>query len=112
MRHQYARKTHQVVWRDLEPWVQQVYEDHRYRLEFRVVLPVPGDSIRPGVCMLARKYLGAGKWEEAQVDWRSFDDRDVGAVEAACLHMVSNYLLTLEADAERAERERQARLFG
>lgn len=101
----WARKVHQVCWADWDPWVQQLYEDHRVRVRLELTLPAPGDGIKPGVVLVAYRVMGIKTVEEVHRDWRTFDPRDVGAVEKLGLEMASRLLLDLEEDKERAERQ-------
>lgn len=103
-----TRKWHrtvtQVVLRDLEPWVQQLYEDHRVRCELVVSLPVPGDGVRHGVSLQAYTVDGIGKRQHIHSDWDVIADTTEGAIESAGIKMVSKLLLSLENDRDRAER--------
>lgn len=94
-----------MVIRDMEAWVQQLYEDHRVRLRLEVSLPVPGDGIRAGVTLLAYRVRGDGHREEMHSDWRTVNELQSGCIEHAALQMASALLLSLENDKERAERQ-------
>lgn len=105
MRNDWQRKQTQVVWADLEAWIQQLHEDHGVRVRFNVFLPVPGDGVTAGVSMEAYKWQGVGKEQPVKRDWRVFNDQVSGIVEQYALRMVSALLLELENDKERAERQ-------
>jgi hypothetical protein len=101
----WERTQTQVVIRDLEAWLQQLYEDHRVRLELTVSLPVPGDAIDAGVVLTAFHVDGMGRRNVMHTDWRIVRDTQSGCIEHAALQMASNLLLQLENDKERAERQ-------
>jgi hypothetical protein len=101
----WERTQTQVVIRDLEAWVQQLYEDHRVRLELTVSLPTPGDGIRAGVTLNAYRVDGTGRRDACHSDWRTVNDLQSGCIEHAALQMASSLLLSLENDKERAERQ-------
>lgn len=101
----WTRSQTQVVIRDLEAWVQQLYEDHRVRLELTVSLPVPGDGVMAGVVLTAYQVDGLGKRQEMHRDWCVVKDTQAGCIEHAGLQMASKLLLSLENDKARAERQ-------
>jgi hypothetical protein len=101
----WERTQTQVVIRDLEAWVQQLYEDHRVRLELTVSLPTPGDGIKAGVTLQAYRVNGLGRRDAMHSDWRTVNDLQSGCIEHAALQMASSLLLSLENDKERAERQ-------
>lgn len=105
MSRHWERTQTQVVIRDLEAWVQQLYEDHRVRLELAVSLPTPGDGIAPGVTLNAYRVKGDGKREAMHTDWQTVSDMQSGCIEKAALQMASKLLMALEDDKERAERQ-------
>lgn len=111
VRKQWSRKVTQVVLRDLEAWVQQLYEGFRVRCEVTVSLPVPGDGVRHGVTLHAYTVDGRGRRSELHSDWDVIDDTVAGAVESAAIKMVSKLLLSLENDREREERSEQLPLW-
>jgi len=94
-----------VVIRDLEAWVQQLYEDHRVRLELTVSLPTPGDGIKAGVTLQAYRVNALGHRDAMHSDWCTINDLQSGCIEHAALQMASKLLLSLENDKERAERQ-------
>lgn len=111
MSREWQRKQTQVVWADLEPWVQQLYEDHHIRCEFTSFLPVADDSIPPGVWLEAYTFWGVGGRKVVKRDWATYDPTVSGVVEQLCLRMISKLLLEVEADKERAERQAPSPLW-
>jgi len=105
MKKDWQRKQTQVVWGDLEAWIQQLYEDHRVRLQIGVFLPVPGDNIKPGVRLEAVRYGVGGAKETVHSDWRVIDAGVSGITEHLVLQMASALLLELEREQERAQRQ-------
>jgi len=95
----------QVVLRDLEAWVQQLYEDHRVRLEVTVALVLPSDGIKHAVWLTAYRVAGNGHRDVMHTDWYTIADTTSGCIEKAALQMASKLLLDLENDKERAERQ-------
>lgn len=100
-----GRKVTQVQWSDLQPWVDQLVEEHGVHLDFTVCLPWSAAKIKCAVRMEARRSKGKQQWEVVQSEWKVFDPSVVGGAEAAALQMVSMLLLTLDNDAARAERQ-------
>lgn len=107
----WGRTVTQVVLRDLEAWVQQLYEDHRVRCELTVSLPAPGDGVRHGVVLTAYHVDALGKRSEMHRDWDVISDTTCGAIEAAGIKMISKLLLSLENDRYAAERSAQTSLW-
>lgn len=107
----WGRTVTQVVIADLEAWVQQLYDEHRIRLELVVTLPVPGDGVRHGVTLNAYVVDGKGKRSHAHTDWEIISDVTAGSIESAGLKMASKLLLSLEDDKERSERIAQLPLW-
>jgi len=105
------RKVTQVVLRDLEAWVQQLYEDHRVRCELTVSLPAPGDGIKHGVVMTAFIVRAGGQRDVVHTDWDTISDTTEGAIEAAGIKMISRLLLTMENDKARRERSQPLPLW-
>lgn len=102
-RRRYDERNHQVTWEDVEPWVQQLYEDHGVYVRFEVVIIPPSLSCRSGVTMRAYRVLVSGKTEAVKDDYKLIALRDVGLVEKHSLQMVSLLLLELENDKAAAE---------
>jgi hypothetical protein len=105
MKKDWARRQTQVVLRDLEAWVVQLWEDHHLRVRLYVSLPSPGDGIKHGVTLEAYQPLPRGQESIAHRDWRTIEETTSGAIEAAALQMASALLLSLEGDRERAQRQ-------
>ena len=101
----WERSQTQVVIRDLEAWVQQLYEDHGVRLELTVSLPAPSDGIRAGVTLEAYQVDQLGKRQHMHSDWVTVSDTQSGCIEKAALQMASKLLLELENDKWRREQQ-------
>lgn len=103
-------KHFQVTWEDLEPWAQQLYEDHGVGLRFEVFILGRETGTRSAVVMNATRNRVGAKVEEVKRDWKVFSLNAVGAVEHYALQMASLLLLELENDKAAAE-ARQGRLW-
>jgi len=104
------RKTHQTFWDDLDPWVEQVYAEHGYQTVFEVYLHSDRHKLLPAVVMRLTKPAVRGGDPALIQDWKTFNPRDIGAVEAAALFLISRALLTLDNDGYR-ERAKQTSLL-
>lgn len=99
----WKRTQTQTVIRDLEAWVQQLYEDHGVRLQLSMCLVLPSDGIEHAVWLEAYKTLPNGRRDVLHTDWVHLSDTQSGAIEKGVLLMASKLLLTLENDKARAE---------
>lgn len=99
----YDEKNYQVTWEDLEPWAQQLREEHGVLVHFSVHVMPSTVHTSSAVVMEATRALGYGKVEEVKRDWKVFRLRAVGAVEHHALQMIS--LLLLEMENDKAARE-------
>lgn len=98
-------RNYQTTWEDLEPWLQQLKEDHNVDVTFTVMIPIAPGGLRPAVVMEASVSQWPAKKREVKRDWKEVALRSVGHVERNALQMVSLLLLELENDKERAERQ-------
>lgn len=105
----WERSQTQVVLRDLEAWLTQLYTEHRVRCELTVSLPLRTDGISSGVSLLAYRVRGDGRRDACHTDWCTVSDVQSGCIEKAALQMVSKLLLAL--DNEKALAERQTSLW-
>lgn len=95
----------QVRWIDLEPWLEQLYESHGVYVDVVVLLQGLPVGMRPAVRVTG--YVmggGEGKYEKF-CEWKTFALESVGEVEKYALHIVSQALLVLDSEQERAERQ-------
>jgi len=95
----------QVLWEDLRPWVEQLWEDHHARVEVHVTL-VPEDWKLNQAIELEVFRSGVGK--ERKViwsDWKQLSLTTHGGAEALALQLISKALLELEIEQERAQRQ-------
>jgi hypothetical protein len=99
------RKNHQTVWRDLKPWVEQLYEDHKVYLNIRVHLFADMLDMRSTVEVLAYRVLKGREIENIACLTEVLITNDQGHAEALALRMVSRILLELENEKARAERQ-------
>lgn len=101
-------KNYQVTWEDVEPWLQQLEEEHNVYVRVTVVLAGVPCGMLP--CVRVEFYrVGIGSKEiSVGEDYRAFKLRSIGQVESLVLHMASTALLALDTDKHRQE---QASLF-
>ena len=103
-------KDYQVTWEDLEPWVQQLHEEHGILVSCTVQLEGLSSGLRPCVRVVGRRWRVGSTYDDVFEQYAVFDLRNRGEVEKHVLHILSCTLLALDSDKERAERE-TARLF-
>lgn len=103
-------KNYQVTWDDLEPWVQQLHEEHGVLLTVTVHLEGITTGLKPAVRVVGRRWREGTQYDEIFNNWTVFDLRSIGEVEKHALHLVSTALLALDNDKWRAERS-QTPLF-
>ena len=106
----WKRQMTQVVVEDVRAWVEQLYSEHRVRLEATVTLPTDGDGIKPGVRLEAFRVRVDGSREAVHSDWVIIRPNVTGEIEGAVLKMASRLLLDLENDRYREE-AKQASLW-
>lgn len=96
---------HQVFWSDLEPWVEQLYEEFGAYVRVEVVLPPLGLGVRWGVRTEVYKPVvkqqEIGLWSK----WELINPEHTAQVEKFVLQHVSQALLELERERDRAERQ-------
>jgi hypothetical protein len=97
-------KHYQVTWEDLEPWLQQLEEDHGVLCEVKVQLQGLPAGLKPAVRVEGRRWRVGQQYDTVFEDWRTFELRAVGQVEHLALIMLSNALMCLENDKWLAER--------
>lgn len=104
-RRRWDEKNHQVTWEDVEPWIQQLYDEHGVIVTVKVHLEGLCSGLLPAVRVIASKAGLGAELTEVHSDYRTFSLRSIGEVEKLSLHMLSNLLLSLDNDKWRAERE-------
>lgn len=97
---EWKRKQTQVVWADLQAWVEQLHKEHGCRVRVSVYLPVPYDGIKPGVVCEAYRVTSSPGEEQVDRYWTVLDSTVSGQAEQYALRWVSTLLLRLENEAE------------
>lgn len=100
-----TRKTYQTYWSDLQPWIEQLYEDHRVYADIKVYLFSEKHQMRPTVEVTTFRVLQGREREVIQAETRVLDTEGQGHAEVLALQMLSGMLLHLENEKERAERQ-------
>ena len=101
--HRGRPKAYQVTWYELEPWLQQLKEDHGVDCLFEVVIPMHRGSMKPAIVLTAVRKDWPRAQQEIKRDWKTFGLDNVGEVERLALQMVSMLLLELERSKSRGE---------
>lgn len=100
-------RDHQVVWADLDAWIQQLWEEFGGQCEFAVDFPAAVHQVKPIITLTVEKR---GIGSERKVLWCDYKVLDINSkcsTEALALQLVSAALLELSGDKERAERRAQ-----
>lgn len=105
----WKRSVTQVVWSDLDPWLDQLWKHHGVLVRVLTGTPAPSSRLRPVVRLVAYKPLPKGEEDVVADEYRIVDPRQQGSTEHAALQMVSALLLYLER--EIALRPEQRSLF-
>lgn len=104
-----AHHDYQVYWDDLTAWIEQLYAEHGCRTRIGVSMEPERYQLRPTVTVEIYRTRADGKQESVYREWRSFDNKSKGGAEKVALQLLSQMLLELDREQERAER--QASLF-
>jgi len=99
-----GRKPYSAVWDDLQPWVEQLYHDHKVYLDIRVHLFAQDHKMQPTVEVCAYRVGIGHKREEIRRETAVLTTRDIGHAEHLALQMGSRILLDLENELAAAER--------
>jgi hypothetical protein len=98
----------QVRWADLEPWLQQLFEQYGVLVDIEVLLQGLPQGLKPAVRVTGYTVAIGGKKTERFSDWRVFSLSSIGEVEKYALHIVSQALLVLDNEAWRAEQSQSS----
>jgi|Kansoi200Nextera_1026148.scaffolds.fasta_scaffold00541_2 hypothetical protein len=101
----WKRTVTQVVWQDLEPWVQQLYEDHGVCIRFLIGTPPPGSGLNPVVRLIAYKPLPKGEEDVIADNYQVINPTAMGSTESAAIRLASALLLELERAEDIAMRQ-------
>lgn len=103
-------RAYQCTFADLEPWLQQLHEDHGVMVNVTVQLEGLPVGLKPAVRVVGRRWRTGQTYDEVFNDWKVFDLGCIGMVESIALQLISHALMTLENDKWIAERG-QSSLF-
>lgn len=98
-------KDHQVLWRELQPWVDQLFEEHGLRSSIIVSMEATISKLRPTIVVELFRTLPGGKVEMIRREYTQFDVNAKGSAESLAIRMMSRMLLDLDNEKERAERQ-------
>lgn len=101
----WGRKTTQVVWEDLRPWVEQLRETHALRVLVEVHLLAERYGVKPTVVVETYHTVGEKAQKLHRRLWQGFDASVCGSAASAACHLVSRMLLDCDEDKARAERD-------
>ena len=104
-----VRKNNQVWWSDVEPWLEQLYTDHKVYVRVAVYMFAEKLQMRPTVEVVGFRVTKGRQEEQVYRKDTQFDWRATGGAEAMVVRAVSEMLLILEN--EKAEAERQQGLW-
>jgi len=100
-----ARKSYQTYWADLQPWIEQLYEDHRVYADIQVHLFSEKHGLKPTVEVRTYRVLQGREREVISAETRALDVEGQGHAEVLALQILSGMLLHLENEKDRAERQ-------
>lgn len=100
----WGRKTTQVVWEDLRPWVEQLWGSHGVMVTFKVYVQATATGLKPVVALEAYRPRLRGQDDVLKGRWEGFDATMCGAAAAVAVRLASRLLLDLDEEKERAER--------
>jgi hypothetical protein len=107
----WAVKQTQVLWEDLSPWIEQLYEEFHARVDISVSCLPEAWKLTSAVSVVVF-VQGLGKERRVLWEcWKPLQKRVGGAAESVVLQMISQALLELSADRDSAERA-QASFLG
>lgn len=99
----WGRKTTQVVWEDLRPWVEQLREVHQVRVVVSVFLLATTYKMKPTISVELVAVSGEKAQQVVRREWMGFDATICGSAASAACHLVSRLLLELDDEKARAE---------
>lgn len=100
-----APRNHQVLWTDVQPWVDQLVEEYGLHSHVHVELPWGAAGLHPAVVVEFHRHLGGSAFNCEIREYRRFDPEAYGSAEATALQIISMTLLTLSQEVGRSERQ-------
>ena len=93
-----------VRWVDLQPWIDQIWEELHAKVDISVVLIPEAWHLHSGVTVtLFRSGVGKER-QDIWINWTAFDRNQVGAAESAALKLIAQALLEIQRELEAAKR--------
>jgi hypothetical protein len=98
------KRTTQVVWEDLRPWVEQLWHGHGVIVQFHVYVTADETGLKPAIRLHAYRPRLRRSDDILQGRWDHFDSRTSGAAASVACRLAARLLLDLDEEKARAER--------